>query len=434
MEEVIKTIKELKNTASIKAKKEILEQNKDNQMLKDILYFVYNPYIVTGLSNKKINKDISEKKIVVLPADNEKSDITCIFDYLIEHNTGRDEDIAYVQNYLTLVPVEDKEIYERIFTKNLKLGIKAKVINQVWKNFIPEFNVMLAEKYADRKQELLKRKPEIIITQKLDGVRAVAIVKENNVKILSRQGVQITGLIEIENELRKLQDGCYDGELLLDNPNNLSSKDLYRQTVSIVNSNISNKTNIILNVFDYVSCKDFIAGGSEIPCTFRKIKAYELLKEFDLKYIKPVPILYQGKYDTQIIKKELDKQIELEHEGIMINIANAPYQATRTKNLLKVKAMQDCDLKIIGFEEGTGKNKGTLGAIIVDYKGFKVKVGSGFTDEDREYFWNNQNELIGRIITVQYFEETTNKKDNSLSLRFPVYRELREEDKEVSYY
>ncbi len=434
MEEVIKTIKELKNTASINAKKEILEQNKDNQMLKDILYFVYNPYIVTGLSNKKINKDISEKKIVISPADNEKSDITCIFDYLIEHNTGRDEDIAYVQNYLTLVPVEDKEIYERIFTKNLKLGIKAKVINQVWKNFIPEFNVMLAEKYADRKQELLKRKPEIIITQKLDGVRAVAIVKENNVKILSRQGVQITGLIEIENELKNLHDGCYDGELLLDNPNNLSSKDLYRQTVSIVNSNISNKTNIILNVFDYVSCKDFITGASEIPCTFRKIKAYELLKEFDLKYIKPVPILYQGKYDTQIVKKELDQQIKLEHEGIMINVANAPYQATRTKNLLKVKAMQDCDLKIIGFEEGTGKNEGTLGAIIVDYKGFKVKVGSGFTDEDRKYFWENQNELIGRIITVQYFEETTNKKDNSLSLRFPVYVDLRDEGKEVSYY
>ena len=69
-----------------------------------------------------------------------------------------------------------------------------------------------------------------------------------------------------------------------------------------------------------------------------------------------------------------------------------------------------------------------------DYKGFEVKVGSGFTDEDRKYFWNNQNELLGRVITVQYFEETTNKKDNSLSLRFPIYRELREEGKEVSYF
>ena len=118
----------------------------------------------------------------------------------------------------------------------------------------------------------------------------------------------------------------------------------------------------------------------------------------------------------------------------MINISDALYEAKRTKNLLKVKAMQDCDLKIIGFEEGTGKNKGTLGAVIVDYKGFAVKVGSGFTDEDRKYFWENKDKLFGRVITVQYFEETTNKKDNSLSLRFPVFLELREEGKEVSYF
>ena len=70
----------------------------------------------------------------------------------------------------------------------------------------------------------------------------------------------------------------------------------------------------------------------------------------------------------------------------------------------------------------------------VDYKGFEVKVGSGFTNQDRDYFWANQKELLGRVITVQYFEETTNKKDNSLSLRFPVYLELREPGKEVSYY
>ena len=131
---------------------------------------------------------------------------------------------------------------------------------------------------------------------------------------------------------------------------------------------------------------------------------------------------------------KVDNQIELEHEGVMVNLSYAPYEGKRTKNILKVKAMQDCDLKIVGFEEGTGKNKGTLGAVIVDYKGFEVKVGSGFTDQDRDYFWNNQKELLGRVITVQYFEETTNKKDNSLSLRFPVYLELREPDKEVSYY
>lgn len=188
MEEVIKIIKELQANSG-KRLQEILEENKDNQMLKDVLYFVYNPFIVTGLSNKKMEKDTSNMKVrgtrrfgnfleeTALLSDEDFAkallniktfDITCIFDYLIDHNTGRDEDIAYVQAYIKDQPEEYREIYKQIFTKELKLGITAKTINKVWKDFIPEFNVMLAEKYWDRIDKLEKERPDIIITQKLD--------------------------------------------------------------------------------------------------------------------------------------------------------------------------------------------------------------------------------------------------------------------------
>ena len=261
----------------------------------------------------------------------------------------------------------------------------------------------------------------------------MARILDGKVKIFSRQGKRIEGLIDLEEELKELPSGCYDGELLLDKED-LPSKDLYRETVTVVNSKNDNKKNIVFNVFDFIPLKDFENRHSDLYCDRRKMQVYESLRNTEPNWIRPVPILYRGEYNKEIVQKELDKQIALEHEGVMVNINDAPYEGKRTKNILKVKAMQDCDLKIIGFEEGTGKNKGTLGAIIVDYKGFEVKVGSGFTDEDRKYFWNNQNELLGRVITVQYFEETTNKKDNSLSLRFPVYKELREEGKEVSYF
>lgn len=214
----------------------------------------------------------------------------------------------------------------------------------------------------------------------------------------------------------------------------MPSKDLYRETVTVVNSKNKYKYGVVFNIFDYINTPDFLKGYWDTKCINRKRFVYEELRKIEPDWLKPVEILYQGEYNKDIVKQELDKQISLEHEGVMVNLADAPYEGKRTKNILKVKAMQDCDLKIIGFEEGTGKNKGTLGAVIVDYKGFKVKVGSGFTDQDRDYFWANQKELLGRVITVQYFEETTNKKDNSLSLRFPVYLELREPEKEVSYY
>lgn len=168
MEEVIKIIRELQANSG-KRLQEILEEHRDNQMLKDVLYFVYNPFIITGLSSKKINKDLSNMTIMKVPILNDpKFDITCIFDYLIDHNTGRDEDIVYVQHYLHSLPIEDREIYKQIFIKELKLGITAKTINKVWKDFIPEFNVMLAEKYWDKIDKLEKERPDIIITQKLD--------------------------------------------------------------------------------------------------------------------------------------------------------------------------------------------------------------------------------------------------------------------------
>ena len=433
MEEVIKIIKELQANSG-KRLQEILEENKDNQMLKDVLYFVYNPFIVTGLSSKKINKDLSNMVIKKVPVVNDpKFDITCIFDYLIDHNTGKDEDIAYIQHYLYALPIEDREIYKQIFTKELKLGITAKTINKVWKDFIPEFNVMLAEKYWDRMNELEETKPNIIITQKLDGIRAVAKVKNGEIEIFSRQGKIITGLKDIEEELFRLPNGFYDGELLLQK-DDIPSKDLYRETVTVVNSKNKYKSGVVFNIFDYINTQDFLKGYWDTKCINRKMFIYEELRKIEPDWLKPVEILYLGEYNKDIVKQELDRQISLEHEGVMVNLANAPYEGKRTKNILKVKAMQDCDLKIIGFEEGTGKNKGTLGAVIVDYKGSEVKVGSGFTDEDRGYFWANQEELLGRVITVQYFEETTNKKDNSLSLRFPVYLELREPGKEVSYF
>lgn len=160
MEEVIKIFKKLQESSG-KRLQEILEENKDNELLKKVLWFVYNPYIVTGLSSKKINKMVN-KQTKYAPAET----IEEVFEYLQEHNTGTDIDIAYVLEFIQSKP--DQEMYGQIFTKELKLGITSKTINKVFPNLIPEFNVMLAEKYWDRTEELEKNKPDIIISQKLD--------------------------------------------------------------------------------------------------------------------------------------------------------------------------------------------------------------------------------------------------------------------------
>ena len=71
-----------------------------------------------------------------------------------------------------------------------------------------------------------------------------------------------------------------------------------------------------------------------------------------------------------------------------------------------------------------------LGGITIDYKSNLVSVGSGFTDEERDYYWNNKDEIIGKIVDIQFFEESTNQKDDGISLRFPTFKSVRSDKTE----
>ena len=118
-------------------------------------------------------------------------------------------------------------------------------------------------------------------------------------------------------------------------------------------------------------------------------------------------------------------------EGIMIN-TNSKYCFGRTCDLLKVKKMYTLDLRVKDMREGNGLNSGKVGALIVDYKGYDVGVGSGLDNYQREYWWKHPDEIIGKIIEVKAFEESVDKYGN-LSLRFPVFIRVRYDKEEVSY-
>ena len=114
-------------------------------------------------------------------------------------------------------------------------------------------------------------------------------------------------------------------------------------------------------------------------------------------------------------------------------IKNCSWKNKRHSGILKVKKFLNADCKIIGYEEGTGAFEGKLGSFIIDYKGNKVGVGSGYTEEERIEFWNNRDEYIGRILQVKFKEETKDKKTGLISIQFPIYQCIREVGKEVSY-
>lgn len=431
MIEQYKILEKIKNTSSNNEKQAILEQNKNNELLKEILKFVYNPYFKTGLSSKKIKKKIAPTEYrLLLQPDNS---ITYIFNYLKDHNTGTDQDIAHVQWYIRNYSEGCPEIVEEILTQNLKIGMTAKSINKVWNNLIPEFNVMLADKYWEKIDKLEQEKPRILVTQKLDGMRCTTIKLGDKINLMSRSGQLMTGFVEIEHELRELPDGVYDGEILAD----LSignSLDLFASTVSAARTKDTKKKNMTYNVFDYVKkVEEFVTGMFSESCVQRKQNLENILKKAHCNYIKYVEVLYDGEYNSDIVDKLLNKALSLQQEGIMLNIADAPYQKKRTTDILKVKKMNTVDLFVTNVFEGKGKYKGTLGGVVVEYKGQPVGVGSGFSDIQRKMIWEHPESIVGKLIEVQYFEESKDK-NGKPSLRFPVFKKIRLDKNEESLF
>lgn len=343
-----------------------------------------------------------------------------------------DADVARVQWTLQTIKPSDLRLYAQDFLcKKITLGVTAKTVNKALGfEYIPEFRCMLANKYFEHTDKVEGK--HFYLTEKLDGIRCLAVVREDCVKLFSRQGQPIEGLTEIEDDLATVymnaKECVLDGELLVTDRDSIPSKEQYKRTTMIVRKD-GVKTGVTYNVFDVLDIDAFDHRECTTPYYLRrqKLESYT----HGCTHIRVLPILYHGN-DTSKIIQYLNIQRGLEHEGVMINLADEPYQFTRTNALLKVKVMQDCDLEIIGVQEGQGKFAGTLGALTVDYKGAPVGVGSGISDEMRKMIWANPDAYIGRVATIQYFEQT-NDANGKLSIRFPVFKELREEGKEVSY-
>ena len=221
----------------------------------------------------------------------------------------------------------------------------------------------------------------------------------------------------------------YDGELIACGRGDSNS--IYRKTMSIVGSN-GDKRGIVFHVFDALQRFSFERGKSYLTYKERRYFLETSVKDGD--WIEKVPVLYHG-VDKKEISKWLRWAQDNKKEGIMINLANSPYICDRTSGLLKVKRFKECEAVVRSVETGTGKNSGRLGAVIVDIKDgdgnlHSVRVGSGFTDAQRDYYFENSDKVVGKVVEIGYFEVTKNKADNSLSLRFPTWLDRIRIDKE----
>lgn len=413
-------VTEITASNSKKYKQDVLQRYKDDSVVHRYLKIAFDPYAVYGISTKKLHKSVPATSIIGVHS------IFELFTYLTQHNTGTDQIVGLCQDFLDGVAACDQEsadLLEKLICKSLNLGVEAKSINAVIPGLIPTFDVQLAQKYFDKPDRAVGK--TFAITTKIDGGRIIALKENGQVSFYTRAGQKYEGLVDLEDEMSRLlpDDTCLDGEITIFDNKGIPSKEAYKKAMKITRSD-GEKHGLKMLVFDAMTATEFKAQNCKFDYVTRRADAELMLTAHQFTFFELLPILYIGN-DTSKILELLDEAIANQEEGVMINICDAKYEFGRTWNLMKVKKMNTLDLEVIGFEEGEGRLAGTLGAILVRYKNNNiVKVGSGFSDDLRDQIWEYQTHYSGKIVEIQYFEETTNA-DGGISLRFPVFKDFR---------
>ena len=439
MKELTKFLNDINNINGSIAKKEYIKKYA-NERIKTFLSWYFDKTNCTGIAEKKYNNHVCFDDYYTI-------DILEVINYLKEHNAGSDKDIAFIKNSENVICQNELEhkYYKKIITKTLSIGIDSKSINEVFPNLVTTYDVMLANKYLDLPKDKIDKltknsNREFVIQTKYDGCRIIIHKCNGIVKCISRQGKLMTGLVEIEKAMLSstMDNIVIDGELLICDRKRVPSTLQYKETMKIVNSK-DDKTNLCVNAFDIMSCYEWNNHISNKSYCARYNDLNKFIQSIDDNYKRFIVLannIYCGK-DLSIIMPLLKKAKNEDEEGIMLRFNDSYYEWKRSNELLKIKPFKEMDLIIKSYESGTNKYENMLGAFncevtLSNGEHIKTKVGSGYSDDERKYFWENRDSLINRIISVQYFEITKNTKSNISSLRFPIFLELKEVGSEIN--
>ncbi len=316
--------------------------------------------------------------------------------------------------------------YRRILIKDLRCGVTHKTVNKHSTIKVPVFECMLAD---DSKKHEKKMTGEVYVEPKLDGVRVITIcdVDKDEVKMFSRNGKELNNFPKILQQFDEMLDQMpesmvFDGEVMSDDFQTLM-REIHRKGGAKTDD-------AVLNVFDCLPLEYFKMGEYEMTLAKRK----QILDDFEFgPNISRVEYVMMNLSDDDGQKRFADYNklcIDKGFEGIMVKPIAGSYECKRSSLWLKVKPFIEVSLTVKDVEEGTGRNVGKLGALIVEGndmdKFIKTNVGSGLTDSDREEFWKAKEKLIGQVVEIRADAITQNQNaKDEWSLRFPRFLRFR---------
>ena len=414
-----KVVDELNSTNSTNDKKIILAKYKNDEFIKKVLYYTYNPfyqyYVTPATLEKKYDDDLGTLY--------KFSDLFEMLDILRKREVTGHKAINSVNDFC-YKHEEFKDLIYKIIGKDLEIRMGDSLINKIIPNLIPTFDCALATDFDKVPVDFTKE--QWIASRKLDGVRCLAVIDEfGKATLWSRQGNQFDTLSKVVNEVESLglTDVVFDGEICLTNKDGSDDFQGVMKQIRKKDHTIDNPKYLI---FDLVTGQEF-----EDKIGFRDYSVrYHTLRNLIInKGMKHLELVHQSiVMDTKHYIEQMENADANKWEGLILR-KNRVYEGKRTKNMLKCKSFHDAEYTVIDLEFGPFRmiengleiTKDVLSNVVIEHKGNKVSVGSGFTIEEREFFKANPNEILNKVITVKYFEETQNQSGN-YSLRFPTVK------------
>lgn len=396
-------LESLEQISSRLEKEKILEANKDNEVLKLLLDLALNPYKTYGIA-------AFEDSQYVVPHVPSLEHIRTLEETLVSrHITGNAARVFLQSTILVSNPLVRKWLV-RVFKKDLRAGISTKTVNKIFKNLIPEFNIGLCSVLEDI-TSLENLKEDWVIEPKLDGLRCIGIYKNGEVSFCSRNNKPLYNLESIGEELKILiqRSGSigealvFDGEIYAGN---------WNDTISVVHAKKAVDTSKLkYYIFDVVDFKSW-SEKTSAPLSLRRVAL-----EGKVGLSDKIKIISQYRIESiDKVRQQHAQNIKDGFEGSVLKRLSSKYSYGRSKSWVKWKEEITLDVLVEGYEEGTGRNEGRLGAFLCDLDGKKLKVGGGYSDEQRDDFWNRKDDIVGKIIEIKGQEIT---KDGVV--RFPVF-------------
>lgn len=400
----------------------------------------YSPYIKFGVTSEQIKKRMMSLAGPNLFMD-DNLDIKNLFEKLANRELTGHQALQTICDVLYYLPENLREIVYNIIDKNLKIRMDAKSINKVIPDLIPTFEVSLCNVYADRKHKV-NWKDMWLSSRKLDGVRCVTIIDyEGTIRFFSRQGKEFNTLEVIRKQLQRLnlRNTVIDGEMCIVNGNG-------NEDFKSITKEITRKDHAIINpmykTFDIMTLDEFNKKHTDRAFFDRYCELTTLVTNYYVSLPENenphIQLVEMTEVKDQEHFEELFAEAQKKNwEGLVIR-KNDTTICKRSDSMLKCKAFRDAEYVVEDVEfgpfrvikDGKEVEEEVMTNAFITHKGNRVSVGSGWSLEQRRQYKEHPENLIGKTITVQYFEETVDK-DGNISLRFPTCKTVYENERDI---